>query len=193
VLSYIRERLHLGVIFPSNYPYLKREESVEKEMDSKLFSLLSKQRKKAFSEKKRPFTSGIEVVDVVACTFLFFFGMPLREQGAKKKIKPNIMNLLRPLSPHRPIVQICVRYLFLATIVLFFYLLCLKIGLIGCFFSWVSKVGFLFGGRALSFVLLKLGCSGGLTLWIVLPLRALLTPALSGKFDVTERGGCGSF
>ena len=64
----------------------------------------------------------------------------------------------------------------LVTIVLFFYLLCLKIGLIGCFFSWVSKVGLILGGRALSFVLLKLGCSGGLTLWIVLPLRALLTP-----------------
>ena len=88
------------------------------------------------------------------------------------------MNILRPLSPHRGEIWKGrdLPFLFLATIVLFFYLLCLKIGLIGCFFSWVSKVGFILGGRALSFVLLKLGCSGGLTLWIVLPLRALLTP-----------------
>ena len=85
------------------------------------------------------------------------------------------MNLLRPLSPHRPIVQICVRYLFLATIVLFFYLLCLKIGLIGCFFSWVSKVGFLLVGRALSFFFIKMGCSGGLAWAFALVCKAFLT------------------
>ena len=146
-------------------------------MDSKLFSLLSKQRKKAFSEKKRPFTSGIEVVDVVACTFLFFFGMPLREQGAKKKIKPNIMNLLRPLSPHRPIVQICVRYLFLATIVLFFYLLCLKLERMDWFQTLFDRVGGSLGGKALSFPLRGWGCScsAGLALTVGFALQALLT------------------
>uniref|UniRef100_A0A7N2L9P8 Uncharacterized protein n=1 Tax=Quercus lobata TaxID=97700 RepID=A0A7N2L9P8_QUELO len=60
--------------------------------------------------------------------------------------------------------------------------------------------GFILGGHALSFVLLKLGCSGGLTLWIVLPLRALLTPEaapylgnliLSNRVDVGASSSAG--
>ncbi|KAJ9181691.1 hypothetical protein P3X46_009795, partial [Hevea brasiliensis] len=56
--------------------------------------------------------------------------------------QPNIMNILRALSPHLPIykpqltttnpISHRISGAFLATIVLFFYLLCLKIGLI-CF------------------------------------------------------------
>ena len=67
--------------------------------------------------------------------------MPLREQGARE-IQPKIMNSLRPLSPHLPIykpqltstfpISHRISGAFLATLVLFFYLLCLKMGLI-CF------------------------------------------------------------
>ncbi|YP_006460151.1 succinate dehydrogenase subunit 3 (mitochondrion) [Erythranthe guttata] len=59
----------------------------------------------------------------------------------KKKIQPK-MNILRPLSPHLPIykpqltstfpISHRISGAFLATILFFFYLLCLKIGLI-CF------------------------------------------------------------
>lgn len=72
------------------------------------------------------------------CSFLLFFGMPL-EQSEWTKIQPN-MNILRPLSPHLPIykpqltstfpIYHRISGAFLATIVLFFYLICLKIGLI---------------------------------------------------------------
>lgn len=67
--------------------------------------------------------------------------MPLREKSEWNK-KPNSMNILRPLSPHLPIykpqltstfpISNRISGAFLATIVLFFYLLCLKIGWI-CF------------------------------------------------------------
>jgi len=58
------------------------------------------------------------------------------------KIRPNIMTILRPVSPHLPIykpqltstfpISHRISGAFLATNVLFFYLLCMKIGLI-CF------------------------------------------------------------
>ncbi|KAB2600771.1 hypothetical protein D8674_040358 [Pyrus ussuriensis x Pyrus communis] len=61
------------------------------------------------------------------------------EQGT---VNPNIMNILRPLSPHLPIykpqltstfpISHRISGAFLVTIVFLFYLLCLKIGLI-CF------------------------------------------------------------
>ena len=90
------------------------------------------------------------------------------------------MNILRPLSPHLPIYkpQLTATFpisqripgAFLATIV-FFSLICLKIGFDGflsCLilekvgFSLVlEKVGFSLGSRALSFFLIKMGCSGG--------------------------------
>ena len=68
--------------------------------------------------------------------------MPLRERSEWTRIQPKIMNILRPLSPHLPIykpqltstfpISHRISGAFLATIVLFFYLLCLKMGLI-CF------------------------------------------------------------
>ena len=91
--------------------------------------------------------------------------------------KPNIMNILRPLSPPRPIVQICVRYLFLATIVLFFYLLCLKLERMDWFQTLFDRVGGSLGGKALSFPLRGWGCScsAGLALTVDFALQALLT------------------
>ena len=87
------------------------------------------------------------------------------------------MNILRPLSPHRPIVQICVRYLFLATIVLFFYLLCLKLERMDWFQTLFDRVGGSLGGKALSFALRGWGCccSAGLALTVGFALQALLT------------------
>lgn len=87
------------------------------------------------------------------------------------------MNILRPLSPPRPIVQICVRYLFLATIVLFFYLLCLKLERMDWFQTLLDRVGGSLGGKALSFPLRGWGCScsAGLALTVGFALQALLT------------------
>ncbi|GMP29875.1 hypothetical protein CsSME_00054649 [Camellia sinensis var. sinensis] len=67
-------------------------------------------------------------------------------------------------------------FLFVATVSSLFYLLCLKIGLIEYFIYMLSKVGLLLGGRALSFFLIKMGCAGGLSLGIVLSIKALLIP-----------------
>jgi hypothetical protein len=65
----------------------------------------------------------------------------------------------------------------LVTIVLFFYLLCLKIGLIDFdfFHALLEKVGFSPGKRALSFALRGVGCSAGLALTVGFALQALLT------------------
>jgi len=87
------------------------------------------------------------------------------------------MNILRPLYPHRGEIWKGrdLPFLFLATIVLFFYLLCLKIGFLAYFSLVLSKGGFILGGRALSYLFIKMGCSGGLTLAILFAVRVLLS------------------
>jgi len=77
-------------------------------------------------------------------------------------------------STHALFMKKAIPLLILTTIVVFFSLLCMKIACLGCFFSWASKVGCLLGGRALSFLLIKLGCSGGLALALVLVYNAFL-------------------
>lgn len=74
-----------------------------------------------------------------------------------------MMNLLRPLSPYLPRMQqflysvliILKRWsiplLLLATILLFFYFLCLKIGLLEYCEYIVKRVGFLLSSRSISF------------------------------------------
>ena len=97
------------------------------------------------------------------------------------------MNILRPLSPHLYSILLRIRryipLLMLATIVLFSYILCLKIGLISDFLSWLWKVGFLLGSRALSFVFIKLGCSGVLAWTVVFAVRAFLTGFLTNNME----------
>ncbi|KAL4632524.1 hypothetical protein ACB092_04G057100 [Castanea dentata] len=82
-------------------------------------------------------------------------------------------------STHALFMKRAIPFLFLATIVLFFYLLCLKIGLMDFdfFHALLEKVGFSLGSRALSFAFLKLGCScsAGLALTVGFALQALLT------------------
>lgn len=102
-----------------------------------------------------------------------------------------IMNILRQLSTHLTSVKsrltstfpishrISGAFLARATIVLVLYLLCLKMGWISLFLSLLSRVGVSLGGRALSFFLIKMGCSGGLALAIGFAVRALLTPFLA--------------
>ena len=51
----------------------------------------------------------------------------------------------------------------------------MKIGLIDYFISVLSRGGLLLGGRVLSFFLIQLGCSGGLTMAICFAVRAALT------------------
>lgn len=56
------------------------------------------------------------------------------------------------------------------------YLICLNMGLIPWFLDVLSKGGPLIVVHIISLSFQKMGCDGGMTLWIVLPLRALLTP-----------------
>ncbi len=89
--------------------------------------------------------------------FFFFLFFPvcrsaIKEREKKKEIEPPLIHILRPLSPHLPIYkpQLTSTFsifhrisgAFLATIVLFFYLLCLKMGLI-CF-TYANFYGFFF-------------------------------------------------
>lgn len=105
--------------------------------------------------------------------------MPLREQSEWTEIQREI-NILRPLYRHlaRIVQRWSIPFLLLGTIVLVFYLLCLKFSFLNYFISVLSQGGLLLGGRALSFFLIPLGCSGGLTFTIVFAVRALLTPFL---------------
>lgn len=66
-------------------------------------------------------------------------------------------------------------FLFLATIVLFFYIFCVQFDFLTYFQVLLSKVGLLLGGRALSFFFIKMGCAGGLSLAILFAVRVLIT------------------
>jgi hypothetical protein len=85
-------------------------------------------------------------------------------------------------------------FLFLASVCSLFYVLCLKLGSLACFQTTMEKVGLALGGRALSFALCKMGCSGGLTLAIVFAVRAIISneaPPSLGKMVLpagTEAG-----
>ena len=96
-------------------------------------------------------------------------------------------NILRPLSTlrHRfsnlllSVLIILKRWsiplLFLATIVLFFYMICDQLGFVDYFLSVSSQVSLRWGFRTLSFFLIKMGCSAGLALKVGFALRELLT------------------
>lgn len=88
-----------------------------------------------------------------------------------------MMNMLRPLSTSLSYIEIrfFIRLLLLSTLFFLLWILCKKMGWIYYLLVLLSKVGFLLGARALSFLLLKLGCSGGLALAIVFAVKALLT------------------
>ena len=109
------------------------------------------------------------------------------------------MNILRPLSPHLPIykpqltstfpISHRISGAFLATIVFFFYLLCLFLGSLDFFQPLLSKVGSSVGGRALSLALSKLGCSGGLSLAIGFAVRAILTAEIAPQMMMGDPAG----
>ena len=65
---------------------------------------------------------------------------------------------------------------------LFFYLLCLKIGFLAYLSLVLSKGGLILGGRALSYLFIKMGCSGGLTLAILFAVRVLLSTEAAPSF-----------
>ncbi len=98
---------------------------------------------------------GTQVCSRIGGGFFTFFPVYRSASKERMNIRPNLMNILRPLSPHLPRKNILrplsphlpiykpqltstfpiyhrISGAFLATLVLFFYLLCLKIGLI-CF------------------------------------------------------------
>ena len=86
------------------------------------------------------------------------------------------MNILRPLSP--PILKILKQWLipliFLATLVLFGYLVCLKMGWVYYFLVVLSKVGLLLAGRAISVLLPRSRWSGIISWGVGLALRAVV-------------------
>ena len=86
------------------------------------------------------------------------------------------MNILRPLSPRMRqfLYSVVIILTFLGLSYLFLRLIDLDLEILIFFFSSVSKVGFLLGGRVLSFYLLKLGCHGVLACGIGLAVRSLL-------------------
>lgn len=104
-------------------------------------------------------------------------------------VNPNT-NITRPLSPHITIykpqftstfsIYHRISGAFIATsIVLVFYLLCMKMGFMAYFILVLSKVGVLLGGRALSFFFIKMGCPGGKTLALFFYFWALVSASAS--------------
>ena len=92
-----------------------------------------------------------------------------------KTNQPNIMNILRPLSPQ--VRRFLYAVLIIFTLLLLCYFLCLTLGSIALFQAFLCKMSFFLGGRTLSFALFKLGCScsAGLALTVGFALQALLT------------------
>ena len=128
---------------------------------------------------------GTQVCSRIGGGFFTFFPVYRSASKERMNIRPNLMNILRPLSPHLPRKNILrplsphlpiykpqltstfpiyhrISGAFLATLVLFFYLLCDPFGVWDSFLSVGSQVSLRLGGRALSFFLIKMGCSGGL-------------------------------
>jgi len=83
-----------------------------------------------------------------------------------------VIKILRPLFPLR---QFLYPFLIICTVLLVCFYLCLKIGFLAYFSLVLSKGGFILGGRALSYLFIKMGCSGGLTLAILFAVRVLLS------------------
>ena len=94
------------------------------------------------------------------------------------------MNIFQPLSPHLPIykpqltstfpISHRISGAFLATILLFFYLLCLKIGETAFFFDLLTRCGVSLGGRALSFFFIYKGLPAGIAFFITLLCKAFI-------------------
>ena len=80
-------------------------------------------------------------------------------------------------STHALFMKRAIPLLILATIVLFFYLLCMKLERMDWFQTLFDRVGGSLGGKALSFTLRGWGycCSVGLALTVGFALQALLT------------------
>lgn len=86
------------------------------------------------------------------------------------------MDFLRSLSARNPrIRQFLYSFLILIPILGVFHFCCLRLGSLDLFHNTLWKMAFCLGGRALSFFLIKIGCSGGLVLAIVFVVRALFT------------------
>jgi hypothetical protein len=95
-------------------------------------------------------------------------------------INPTIMNILRPLAPH--LRQFLYSVLILFALINVCYCLCFFLGYIYFFQALLSKAGVFLGARALSFFLIKIGCSGGLALAIGFAVRALLAAEAAPPF-----------
>ena len=98
------------------------------------------------------------------------------------------MNILRPLAPHLPKPQltstrILTRILVLATLVLFFYIICLKMDLLFYWNELLSRTASFLVVRAFSVLLLKAGFGGGLVFALGLAVRVVLATE-----DIPERG-----
>ena len=102
------------------------------------------------------------------------------------------MNILRPLSPHLPILKSqrirLISFLFLLIIFFFLYLISKELGLKDYFMDTVSHGATLFGSRALSALLIKMGCPGSVCFICFWGVRALLTPFMANANMVLPTG-----
>lgn len=104
--------------------------------------------------------------------------------------KVNKKGILRPLSPR--FRQFLYSFLIVFTFLIFSYFLCLHLEKVECFQSLLVKLGLSLGGRALTYLLLKIGCSCGLTFAFVRAVRALFSsesaPFLGNWMDSSGAG-----
>jgi hypothetical protein len=122
---------------------------------------------------------------VLEKSLFIFWG---EQSDRTKKIQPN-MNILRPLSPHLPIykpqltstfsISHRISGAFLATIVFFFDLLCLKIGLI-CFTYESVYQFFFYSSKLILFVLFFIAYLIVSIVWE----RYLIAEQLSLRFSI---------
>jgi hypothetical protein len=90
----------------------------------------------------------------------------------KQKMMRSVrMNLFRvKCSAKRAFIP----FLLLITLMMFLYILCLSIGGISFFYTFIYKIAFSLGGRAIAVVLCKVGCSGSLALAIGYAVKSII-------------------
>lgn len=126
----------------------------------------------------------------IICFLVFAFKMGNFNYKIKSLNYLMIMRAIRLLFSgwSKQMKRFSIPFLFLATLVFFFYLLCLQFGYIPFFQMLLERLSFSLGRRALSFALCKgLGCSGGLA-FAILYLYALTEAPFLGNTEAPFLG-----
>jgi hypothetical protein len=85
-------------------------------------------------------------------------------------------------STHALFIKRAKELLFVVSIIVLIYLMCLQNDYMPPFKTLLEKAGVSLGSRALSFFLINMGCSGGLALAIGFAVRALLATEAAPPF-----------